>query len=82
VILMASLVYHRRAIPLLWTVVTGKKGHLPEAVHCALIRRLQALIPAEATVTLLGDGAFDGAELQTTLPAAKWEYVCRTGTTS
>jgi len=79
-LLMASVVYRSRAIPLLWTVVKGKKGHLPEQVHCALIRRLQELIPADATVTLLGDGEFDGTELQTTMRAASWEYVCRTAT--
>jgi len=79
-VLMASLVYRSRAIPLLWTVVKGKKGHLPEQVHCALIRRLQELIPPDATVTLLGDGEFDGTELQTTMRAATWEYVCRTAT--
>ena len=77
-VLMASVVYRSRAIPLLWTVVKGKKGHLPEQLHCALIRRLQELIPADATVTLLGDGEFDGTELQTTMRAARWEYVCRT----
>src|SRR5262249_39151762 len=30
------------------------------------------------TVTLLGDGEFDATELQATLRAAAWEYVCRT----
>ena len=80
VVLMASVVYRACAIPLLWTVVKGKKGHLPEALHCALIGRLQELIPPDATVTLLGDGEFDGTELQTFLREAKWEYVCRTGT--
>ena len=79
-LLMASVVYRSRAIPLLWTVVKGKKGHLPEQVHCALIGRLQELIPPDATVTLLGDGEFDGTELQTTMRAATWEYVCRTAT--
>jgi hypothetical protein len=78
VVLMASVVYRGRAIPLLWTVVKGKKGHLPVALHCALIDRLQELIPPDATVTVLGDGEFDGTALQTTLRAAKWEYVCRT----
>jgi DDE family transposase len=77
-VLMASVIYHSRAIPLLWTVVKGKKGHLPQEVHCALIRRLQDLIPPDATVTVLGDGEFDGTELQTTMRASKWEYVCRT----
>jgi DDE family transposase len=78
IVLIASVVYRSRAIPLLWTVVKGKKGHLPEQLHCALIRRLQELIPPDATVTLLGDGEFDGTELQTTMRAATWEYVCRT----
>src|SRR6266511_4079327 len=68
------------ARPLLWTVVKGKKGHLSEALHCALIDRLQALIPPDATVTLLGDGEFDGTELQSKLRARTWEYVCRTAT--
>lgn len=78
VVLMASVVYRGRAIPLLWTVVKGKKGHLPQELHCALIRRLQELIPPDTTVTVLGDGEFDGTELQTTLRARNWEYVCRT----
>jgi hypothetical protein len=78
VVLMASVVYRWRAIPLLWTVVKGKKGHLSEEIHCALIRQLQELIAVDATVTLLGDGEFDGTELQSTLRAHTWEYVCRT----
>ena len=78
VVLMASVLYHGRAIPLLWTVVKGKKGHLPEQVHCALLRRLQELIPAEAQVLLLGDGEFDGTQLQATIRATDWHYVCRT----
>jgi hypothetical protein len=78
VVLMASVVSHGRAIPLLWTVVKGKKGHLPAAIHCALIGRLQEVIPAHASVVLLGDGEFDGVELQASLRAAKWQYVCRT----
>jgi hypothetical protein len=60
VVLMVSVLYRGRAIPLLWTVVKGKKGHLPEELHCGLIERLQQLIPPGATVVLLGDGEFDG----------------------
>jgi hypothetical protein len=79
-VLMASVVYHGRAIPLLWNVVKGKKGHLPQDAHCALITRLQTLIPAAAQVVVLGDGEFDGTQLQAALRKAGWEYVCRTGT--
>lgn len=78
VVLMASVVYRGRAIPVLWSVVKGKKGHLPEQVHCALIRRLQEVLPAQAQVLLLGDGEFDGTQLQTTVRAAGWQYACRT----
>jgi hypothetical protein len=78
VVLMASVVYRSRAIPLLWSVVKGKKGHLPEQQHITLIRRLQELIPARAKVLLLGDGEFDGTALQATIRATNWEYVCRT----
>ncbi len=52
--------------------------HLPETMHCALVRQLQDLRPAQATVTVLGAGAFDGTELQATIRATKWEYICRT----
>ena len=79
-VLMASVVYHGRAIPLLWTVVKGKKGHLPQAEHCALIKRLQTLLPETAQVMLLGDGEFDGTQLQAALRTAHWQYVCRTAT--
>ena len=79
-VLMASVVYHGRAIPLLWTVVKGKKGHLPQDQHCNLITRLQAVIPDAAQVLLLGDGEFDGTQLQAAIRSAGWAYVCRTGT--
>jgi hypothetical protein len=79
VVLMASVLYRGRAIPLLWTVVKGKKGHLPQELHCSLIRRLEEIIPATATVVVLGDGEFDGVELQASIRAARWDYVCRTG---
>ncbi len=78
-VLMASVVYHGRAIPLLWTVVKGKKGHLPQDEHCALITRLQTVIPDTAQVMVLGDGEFDGTRLQAALRTAGWDYVCRTG---
>jgi hypothetical protein len=80
VVLMASVVYHRRAIPIAWVVVRGKKGHLPQDTHCALVQQLQTLVPTDAVVTVLGDGEFDGTTLQATIRAAHWHYVCRTAT--
>lgn len=77
---MASVVYHQRAIPLLWRVAKGKKGHLPQVLHCALIRQLQTVIPTQASVVILGDGECDGTGLPATTRMAGWQYACRTAT--
>jgi len=76
--LMLSVVYHGRALPLCWLVVRGAKGHFPEQTHRELLAQLQALVPAGATVIFLGDGEFDGIELQADLHSYGWQYVCRT----
>jgi hypothetical protein len=76
--LMLSVVYHGRALPLCWVVVRGKKGHFPETMHQALLVQVQEIMPQGATVTFLGDGEFDGTELQADLRRTDWHYVCRT----
>ncbi len=81
VALMLSVVYHGRALPLAWVVVQGKQGHFPQATHCALVAQIAPLIPPTAEVTLLGDGEFDGTELQAALRKLHWQYVCRTAPT-
>ncbi len=76
--LMVSVIYQGRALPLAWLVVKGKKGHFPQATHCALIAQIQQLIPPTTEVTVLGDGEFDGTDFQAALRRLKWQYVCRT----
>ncbi len=76
--LMVSLVYQKRAIPLIWTVVDRSKGHLSAQEHIALLAQLQALLPADTQVILLGDGEFDSVELLDYLEQQNWQYVCRT----
>jgi len=78
VALMMSLLYHGRALPIGWVVVEGTKGHFPEDTHVALLRAVQALVPPRATVVFLGDGEFDGTDLQATLDSFGWQYACRT----
>jgi hypothetical protein len=78
--LMLSVVYQGRALPLGWVVVAAPKGHFPEATHRALLAQVQVLMPPEATVIFLGDGEFDGVDLQADLRRYGWGYVCRTAT--
>ena len=80
--LLVNVVYYGRALPIIWVVVKGKKGHFPEATHCALIAQVRPLIPAGAQVIFLGDGEFDGTDLQATIAGYGWQYVCRTATTT
>jgi len=76
--LMVSVVYRNRALPLGWLVFKGSKGHSSQTRHLDLLRQVQALIPAGATVVLLGDGEFDGTEVLEQLEMWGWGYVCRT----
>jgi len=77
--LMISLIYKGRALPLVFTVVRGNKGHLPEDTHVELVNKLRPLIPESTQqVIFLGDGEFDGIRLQKTLSNFGWKYVSRT----
>lgn len=78
--LMIHVVYKGRALPLAWRVRQGPKGHFPEDLHIALVELVGGLIPEGAQVVLLGDGEFDGTDLQQTVEDEGWSYVCRTGT--
>ena len=74
VTLMLSVVYQRRALPIAWMVVRGRKGHFPEDAHLDLVKQAQAWVPEGAQVIFLGDGEFDGTQLLATLNEWGWHY--------
>jgi hypothetical protein len=76
--LMVSLIYGKRAIPITWLVVEGCKGHLPERLHLQLLSQLAAILPQNCQAIFLGDGEFDGIQLQEALKKLGLSYVCRT----
>lgn len=78
VLLSINVVYQKRALPLCWLVVNGKKGHLPEQTHIELVHKVAPLLPEDRSLVFLGDGEFDGVELLATLEQQGWQYVCRT----
>jgi hypothetical protein len=77
-VLMLSVRYRGRALPLAWTVVRGTKGHFPATTHRQLVKQVLPIIPAGADIIFLGDGEFDGTELQGYLEELSWRYVSRT----
>lgn len=76
--LVMSVVYKKRALPLVWLVVKGSKGHFPEESHLALLEMVVPLLPEGSDVIFLGDGEFDGIGLQRAIASHGWQYVCRT----
>ena len=78
-VLMVSLIYNNRAIPLAWVVFERPKGHASAEEHIALLEQVEQILPAESTVIFLSDGEFDSVQLQKFVAAKpNWEYVCRT----
>ncbi len=76
--LMIHVIYKGRALPLAWVVRQCPKGHFPEALHIELVELVSELIPEGTKVVFLGDGEFDGVDLQDTINEAGWWYACRT----
>jgi len=78
-VLMVSLLYNNRAIPLVWTVFKRPKGHASAAEHIQLLELVRPLLPPASEIIFLGDGEFDSVELQAYMQAIPhWQYVCRT----
>ena len=78
-VLMLSVIYQNRAIPVVWTVVRAKKGHLSEQMHRELLERLTEMVPSESQISIVGDGEYDGCAWQADIVSYGWNYVLRTG---
>jgi hypothetical protein len=76
--LMVSVIYKKRALPIVWIVVKGNKGHFPEETHVQLLEQVRQIVPEGADVIFVGDGEFDGITLQATIDGYGWQYACRT----
>jgi hypothetical protein len=76
-LLMVAVAYRRRAIPVAWTWVKGSRGHSSSWKQVALLGYVRSLIPAGATVSLVGDSEFGGIPVLKWLDKAGWQYVIR-----
>lgn len=76
--LMLSVLHRSFAVPLFWVVRKGEKGHFPEQMHMDLFRAIHPVLPAGCRVVVLGDGEYDGINLQKLFAQYGWEFVVRT----
>jgi hypothetical protein len=78
-VLMVSVLYKKRALPLAWIVYKGKKGHTTARRHIEALTKVLPLIPTDSQVVLLGDAEYDTTEMLLWVKQQKhWDYVLRT----
>ena len=79
VVLMISVVYKNRSIPIVWKVLEGEKGHLSQMEHGSLMMSLYDIVQhIDNEIVILGDGEFDGTSIQRMWKMWGWKYAVRT----
>ncbi len=76
-VIVVSLAFRRRALPLAWTWVRHKKGHSSRVQQRALLARVRRWIPEGTPVLVVGDSEFGSVALIRQLEAWGWDYVLR-----
>lgn len=79
ILLLVSLAYRRRTIPLAWMWVRTPhhRGRSSAVRQLALLGYVRRLLPAEARVLLVGDQEFGAIEVLKKLDHWHWQYVLR-----
>ncbi|MCZ7552554.1 MAG: IS4 family transposase [Anaerolineales bacterium] len=81
-LLMVSLAYRHRAIPIAWTWVRHVKGHSTAYLQLSLLRYVHSLLPKGIAVLLVGDCEFGAVEVLRQLDQWHWDYVLRQKTST
>jgi len=78
-VLMVAVIYKKRAIPLVWLVYKGKKGHTHAQHHIEVLELVKPLLPENAEVILLGDAEYDTVDMLSWVKEqTNWLFVMRT----
>lgn len=78
--LMLSVLWKKKAIPVVWKTIQAPKGHFPESDHLQLLKLLEDILKTLPNVrcVMLGDGEYDGSKWIQQLQNMNFEYVLRT----
>jgi hypothetical protein len=76
-LLMVSLAYRRRAIPIAWSWVKQVRGHSSGRHQLALLKYVKGLLPKKSIVFLVGDSEFGSILVLQQLDQWHWFYVLR-----
>lgn len=76
-LLMVSIAYRRRAVPICWTWVEHVKGHSSVEQQIELLRAVKEMITPGMAVLLVGDSEFGAMDLIEVLNQWGWFYALR-----
>lgn len=76
-LLMVSLAYRRRAVPIAWSWVKYVRGHSSARQQVSLFKYVGSLLPKGAPVFVVGDSEFGSILVLRQLEAWRWFYVLR-----
>jgi len=76
-LLMISLAYRSRAVPIAWTWVKHVRGHSSGKQQVSLLRYVGTLLPKKAPVFLVGDSEFGSILVLRQSDQWRWFYVLR-----
>jgi len=76
-LLMVSLAYRRRAVPIAWTWVKHVRGHSSGKQQICLLKHVGSLLPKKAPVFVVGDSEFGSIAVLRQLEQWHWFYVLR-----
>ena len=78
-LLMVSLAFRRRAVPIAWTWVRKPhgKGRSSTSTHVALLRLVHRLVPGGVAVLVVGDSEFGDVPVMQQLEEWDWHYALR-----
>jgi len=76
-LLMVSLAYRRRAVPIAWSWVRHVRGHSTAAKQICLLKYARSLIPQNMPVFLVGDSEFGSMAVLQQLKQWRWFFVLR-----
>jgi DDE family transposase len=76
-LVMVSVAYRRRSLPLVWMWAVGIKGHSTSRTQMALLKAAQGLLGSDSRVSLVGDCEFGRAALIAHLCQEGWDYALR-----
>ena len=76
-LLMVSLAYRRRAVPIAWSWVRHARGHSSATKQIALLMYVRSLIGQKTPVFLVGDSEFGSIAVLKQLKQWRWFYALR-----